>query len=398
MKSLKTLFANFLLLVNYQVFAQNIFIADNNFNAPTGPNVFPTVQEAVDAASAGDIVHVQPSPNTYSNVSIDKQITLLGIGFNLDKDFPLQSTMGSITLTNNIDNTSDASGTVISGLETGAIFLGFLTGATFTLQDLVIENCLSSNIRNLNGYADIDNLEIRNCQMKSFFFLSGIGNLSIGFQRPITNSVIRNCLLFNAIGILSGTPGTNTIANNILYTAIRVEAEGTNTMILNNVFVGDQSVTNSFSAVLRDCIVSNNIFHGRTPSIAAAGGSTDALFQRNTFTNNLTYNTGNDELPPSGGGASNTGSGNLVGISPIFVDVPVINSWDPSRDFTLQAGSPAINAGTDGTDIGISGGPFPFTLNFTLETSPIPVIKVLNTSSVINPGDDLNVEITAVGN
>ena len=31
--------------------AQTIWVADNNFNAPTGPNVFATIQAAIDAAA-----------------------------------------------------------------------------------------------------------------------------------------------------------------------------------------------------------------------------------------------------------------------------------------------------------------------------------------------------------
>ena len=66
MKTLRTTcIAIFAFSLYMNCWAQAIWIADNNFNAPTGANVFPTIQEAIDAASAGDIVHVQPSPTTY---------------------------------------------------------------------------------------------------------------------------------------------------------------------------------------------------------------------------------------------------------------------------------------------------------------------------------------------
>ena len=326
-----------------------------------------------------------------------------GIGFNLDKDIPLQSTMGTITITNNIDNTSDASGTIITGLTTGGIFLGFATGPAYVLQDVVIENCLFVYVVNFGSttYVPIDNLEIRGCQNTSSVN-TGFGSHAIGIVDQITNSIVRDCVLgatsVIAVGFTSTTPVTNIISNNILYGPIRVDAEGSNTSILNNDFIGGTGTSSAFSSFLRDCIVANNIFYGKTPSLLAAGGSTSTNFQRNTFTNNLSYSTGNDMLPPDGGGAGNSGTGNIESMSPLFQNVPLLDVWDPSYDFTLTGG-PAINAGSDGTDIGISGGAFPYPdVNFFNTTTAFPIIQILNTSTVINPGDDLNVRIKASGN
>ena len=179
---------------------------------------------------------MQPSPITYGTAVIDKQLTLKGIGFNLDKDIPLQSTMGAITLSNNIDNTSDASGTIITGLTTAGIALGFPTGPAYVLQDVVIENCLFAWAANFLGYMPIDNLEIRGCQNTSSTN-TGFGSVAVGFEQQVTNSVIRDCALgattVVAVGFSSATPGTNIITNNILYGAIRVGAQGSNTSILN---------------------------------------------------------------------------------------------------------------------------------------------------------------------
>ncbi len=379
--------------------AQTIRVVDNNFNAPTGSNVYATLQEAVDAATAGDIIHVQPSPTTYGNVSIDKQLTVKGIGFNLDKDIPLQSNIGAVTFTNNIDNTSDASGSIITGLTTGAINLGLATGPAFTLQNVTIDNCLFQYIANFTGstYMPLDNIEIRNSQNYSGVSISGIGSVAIYLAKQVTNSLIRN----NALGVVvfdSTTPGTNIITNNIMYGYVRVDAEGTNTTIVNNDFISASGSNRAFGAVLRDCIVANNIFYGRTPSNVTGGASTDANFQRNTFTNNLSFSTGDDMLPPAGGGVGNSGTGNIEAQSPLFQNVPLLDTWDASYDFTLTGGSPALSAGSDGTDIGISGGAYPFSGNFVFTTTAFPVIQILNTSTIINPGDNLNVRIKASGN
>ncbi len=139
---MKTLTLLFTLLV-FAASAQTIRIADNNANAPTGPNIYSTIQAAVNAAVANDIVYVQPSPTNYGPVTIDKKIILRGIGFYSAQ--PFYSKIGAITLTNRPDNTNNASGTIIEGLfgwdTQPRINLGLLTGAGYALQNITISNC-----------------------------------------------------------------------------------------------------------------------------------------------------------------------------------------------------------------------------------------------------------------
>lgn len=366
--------------------AQNTLTADNNFNAPTGPNMFTTIQAAVNAASDGDIVQVQPSPNTYGSVSIDRQITLMGIGFNVDKDIPLISSMGNIYLTNNADGTSDADGTIIKGLNVARIYLANNTGPAFTLQNILIENCQITYLFSSNsGYSPIDGLEIRDC-----YITSNSSNIGIWFYMPTTNVIIRNNLIFYNIAFLSGTPGSNLISNNILYGRIRVSASGVNTTIQNNNFIGATGTESAFDTKLINSTVRSNIFYGSTPSIAI-GGTTSPDFQNNTFSNNLVYLTGDNTMPPAG---NNDGGGNLTG-SPEFVNSQLLNTWSGSYNFNLQGGSPAMDNGYDGTDIGITG----YILyawndpNMVMDTTPVPVIKSLNTSTVINEADNLSTRI-----
>ncbi len=385
-------------MIGHANFAQpTVWVANNNFNAPAGPNVKPTVQAAVDAAAAGDIVQVQPSPTTYGNVTIDKQITLMGIGFNVDKDIPLTSNMGSITLTNNVDNTSDADGTIIKGLNFTLLSPGLNTGPSYLLENILIQNCQLQYIYAPSSYSSIDGLEVRDCYITSNITSSS----GIYFSRPVTNVIIRNNLFIFGISFASTTPGSNIITNNIIYDGIYVNAEGSNTTILNNNFIASSGGDSGFNTKLKDCIIANNIFYGMTPSISNAG-STSTNFQRNVFTNNLVFSTGDDTMPPTGGGSGNSGSGNISLVSPLFANVNLLDTWSSAYDFTLQVSgpaSPAINAGSDGTDIGISGGSYPFpTPNFVLKTTAAPVIQILNTSTVINPGDPLPVRVKANSN
>jgi hypothetical protein len=320
----------------------------------------------------------------------------MGIGFNVDKDIPLPSNMGSITLTNNVDNTSDADGTIIKGLNFTILYPGFNTGPNYTLSNILVQNCQFQYMysQSVSAYSQVTNLEVRDC-----YIWSGISGYSIYFADKLSDAVIRNNLLMFGIALTySSSPANNIISNNIVYGSVYINVAGSNTTVLNNNFIASSGGDKAFATKFLDCIVANNIFFGMTPSLAT-GGSSSTNFQRNVFTNNLVFSTGNDLMPPDGGGAGNSGSGNITGSSPSFTNVQLLNTWSSAYDFTLQGGSPALGAGSDGTDIGISGGAYPFPdANFILKTSPVPVIQILNTSTVINPGDNLPVRIKAKSN
>ena len=192
-----------------------------------------------------------------------------------------------------------------------------------------------------------------------------------------------------------------------MYGGFYKRTQGDNLTIVNNNFMGSKGVNDFVSfpqslaanQILLDVIVANNIFHGRTPSDVTGGGSSSGNFQRNVFSNNLTYETGNDELPPSGRSAGNTGLDNLEATNPLFAGVPINNTWSSSHDFTLQAGSPALSAGSDGTDIGISGGAYPMSgTNFSLFTTQVPTIETLNVEPIILPTDNLDIRIKVKAN
>lgn len=387
-------FTILLFLVSPILQAQTTLIVDNNFNAPTGAHIYSTLQAASNAANSGDTIQVQPSPITYGNISINKPVYLVGIGFNVVKDIAFESRIGTITLTNKDDLTTLSSGTVITGLRLSNIFLGVKTGAgSWSLQNITISNCIINALYSSSSYVNIDGLEVYDCYVYGTY-----GSGSLYFDRPVTNSLFRNNLVINHINLSSATPGSNTITNNILYGRIRVVAEGTNTIISNNVFVGATSISYAFEGYLRDCLVSYNIFYGVTPSVAAAG-STSLNFGRNTFSFNILHASGSDVWPPTGGAGNNTGSANYIA-SPLFTSVSLLSTWSSAYDFTLLAGSPALLANIpDGGavwDIGLTGGGYPWTeSNIVFQPTALPVIEVLNTSTIINPGNNLPVHIKA---
>ena len=161
--------------------------------------------------------------------------------------------------------------------------------------------------------------------------------------------------------------------------------EATGALIKNNLFVGGGTIQNAFY-VLTNSTVANNVFFGRAP--AASCSMSNVVFR-----NNLSFSTSADTLPAIGSGIS--GSNNLVGIDPLLVNVTVgnavdIGTIDPSPD----TGSPLLSAGSDGTDIGVTGSTIPWDGTGV----PLPVIQELNVTEVIKQGDNLDLNVKARGN
>lgn len=380
-------------LLNGPAAAQTIHIADNNANAPAGANVHATLQGAIDAASDGDIIHVVPSPAIYGSVTISKQLTIYGIGHTPDKDVATTARVSGIVL-NKTDITSDASGTIISGLSFagGGIISFAATNSSDIISDVTIEKCNGLYIARGNGSGGIANITIRNN------LLAGSGIDLDGMSQTQSMRIYNNVITSQTAQLsLSNSAAStdNVISNNIImYYSTNPDNKPINiyigTLFINNIITRSITSTREAFATATDCIISNNIFYGVSPE----GGS----LERNVFNNNLTFSTGNDNLPPTGTGVGNTGSNNLVGVDPQFTDYPAegSNSFSFDFDFNLQSGSPGKNAGTDGTDIGIFGGGFPFDLSPTGST--LPIIQSFNFPSVVTKGTDITVTVKAKGN
>jgi hypothetical protein len=404
---MKTLFLSLFVVVASAASAQTIRIADNNALHPTGANIYTTIQAAVNAALPNDIVYVQPSLTSYGDVTIDRPITLRGIGFNTGKDLAYSSIVNNISLTNNSANTSNASGTTIEGLITNDIYLGPQTGSfTYTIQNITIRNCQTLRVYRQAGYVPAQNITVTGCFVGIHFQLtnvsqlfvygnyltgpgSGCGRSAFGFW----NGSLTNCILSNNIVAQAET-------NGIHVGSVAVS----NLIITNNIFLGGNNVAASgfisgnlfcnFNTSLYDAIVSNNIFYGSSPAKSNANP-----YERLVFANNISFGTTNDALPPVGTGAGNTGSGNLVAQDPKFVSATYNTVYSTTMNFNLQAGSPALFAGSDGTDIGITGGAYPVAAgNITLKPTSAPVIITLNPAAMVPQNQPINTNIKAKSN
>lgn len=348
-----------LLLLGSNLLAQNTWTVDNR---PGTTAQFNNMQEAVNAASPGDFIYMHPSSQAYTNVNITKRVHLRGMGHKPELDNGLTSTVGSINIANDL-----ASGSSISGLNILGISTNFTTGVA-------------------------SNLIIRN----NFFR----GN-SLSLTR-VTNSIIQgNVLSINAAILInlgsSSIHSTNLISHNIFISGVNgstndatIAFANETTSVINNLFI--YSGTTGSPGVFRfsnNPIANNNIFviNNTTSNSFKTAGSTV------TYQNCLTYSFGGQTI------SDLPGNNNLNNTNPQFtyLSAPSNPSFDYANNYKLSAGSLGINAGTDGTDIGIYGGGFFFQMKGYPFDLPYPTSAILSNGSV-QAGSNLNLELKASAN
>ena len=354
---------------------QRILLVDNNPGAPADDGkvnsfVYNDLPSAVAAAMAGDILHIKPSPNDYGSVTINTDdISLVGIGFNPDKDLPITTNITRIDL--------DASNVRIAGLVVDVIEIAAngTISIDLSLTGISIEGCMVRQIFAAKETDDfVDNLIIRNCLLGNNIGTNN-SNQAIDFDAQASNVIITN-------NVIVGSTGTSGLGS--------VTASGA--LIKNNLFVGNGASQRRGFANLANSTVSNNIFYGRSP-VSSSSSST------NVFNSNVSVGVaaGDEVFPPAG--VSNTDDGNNIQdyMGALFADANIVisDTWVLSWDPILDPGATSlIGMGTDGTDIGVTGS----SLGYSTTGTPVPFIRIFNTSEVIKQGTDLQVTIEAQGN
>jgi hypothetical protein len=330
-------------------------------NDPNNPAQYNTVQAALNASNHGDTVYVNGTQFIYPDFQINRRIVLIGAGYNVSNQLNLPSIVSSISLFKD-NGVNDASGTVIMGFRINCR-LG-LAGSSLPINDIR----LSRNM--IGGGSCYPTLQ-----------LGGASNNWTIVNNLITGAVIDQA----ATNIL--------IQNNI----ISVSVSGCNqssVIIDHNVFLGQTNLSS-----VRYATITNNIF------VRSSGTLMDASVQFNTFNNNLSILSTVGQTAPlnSFAGGPNTGAGNFVGVDPLFEDVPNFNSYSSTHNYRLKATSTVRNAATDGTDLGIYGGSYPFPSGGTpsggFDTGALPPIPQVTTLNILNsslqPGSQLQINVEA---
>lgn len=321
------------------------------------PAQFNTIQAAVNAAVAGDTIYVNATSLRYAEtVNINKRLVLIGGGYRSSNQLGFTTQVDQLRF---VTGGTDPSGSVICGFRTD----------------------------NISALGVFSNIQIfRNWIPGGFLSISG-----------------NNWLVFNNIinGISIASTSTNIfIQNNILVGAIGGSTVNANLLIDHNLFLYGFGTFGS----LQFATITNNIF-----AFGSGGGPIiQSSTVNNNFNNNLTNTTNVSVNAPTNSfaGGPNTASGNFVNTNPLFVNVPSLPTYDPTFNYRLQSSSPGSNAGTDGTDLGIYGGSYPFPSGGApgsgFDTSPLPPIPQVNSVNIQNgtlaSGTQLKVTIQATVN
>ncbi len=320
-----------------------ILIVNNNVN---NPDNYTNLQDAVDAATAGDTILVSGSETYYSAtvpgtyISINKKLTLIGAGYNPYTQYRLASRLDGIEFTSDVDNNPSES-----------TIMGFY---------------ISGSI-NVSG-SDINYIQIHRNRIEGRiqFYNNSYSNWNYW---SIRNNIIS--VISNSTSVSPGVANSN-IENNIIFGRLEY-LDAASIIFSNNIFTRSASWSDNYFISIKNCQFINNIF---------CGGCFDDQPSNCTFTNNIINGYYGDGVNCS----LNICEGNIVDSDPTFVSVS--NYWfNYSYDYHLDTGSPGIAAGTDGTNIGIYGGlhPFPGGDNVPWQTSAMPTLPQIYKMNVLNP-------------
>ncbi|WP_420460855.1 hypothetical protein [Neolewinella sp.] len=295
------------------------------------------IQDAIDAAATGDSIYIHGSSKKYSNVSIDKRLTLIGPGHHPYGESRLPAEIGFVSFDNwNIGDESAFIGLVINKFD-----------AQLRQSGLRIERC---RIRILGLYSDYhEGWVIKNN------ILNRVSAARLYLDQKPTNIILKNNIIMEGVHGLHDAVITNN-------TFIEIEEK----------FYSDDRML--FEGVNGSFIV-NNIFYNQPPLGA----------ENSTFNNNLTFLRDSITLPYG----SNTGTNNLTDVNPMFNNYPG-GDFSYDYDFHLANASAAKNAGTDGSDLGVYGGE-----GFSERGEPpIPLIRSFELGRVVvPPGSRLRISV-----
>ena len=335
----------------------------NNLNKPAQ---FTSLQTAIDAAAIGDTLLISGSPNSYGNITLSKQLHLIGEGIGSSLDHP--TTLGGFYMRCQ-NGTINASGSFLEGLIMSYLYWG---GGNYssdadTLQNVTINRCRMSYVqRAIYG----------NGTVKGFMFNQCIIDHYVNFDGT-------NGWLGNLTGTMEDVDFANCVFNGLSSYHMSNVGDCNGQLVMRNcLFLSTSQTLNSGNlseAVFEDCMFIGTNFPTNLSGCV--------------FNHCLSHQGDDPTLPPAG----NSGSGNVSDADPLFTaynPTPVNHSW--AHDYTLQAGSPAIGAGTSGTDIGMGGGAVSSFDGNLPQTPRGPVVTSLNLPvTAVAVGGTLQINVSA---
>ncbi|HEX5154718.1 MAG TPA: hypothetical protein VFW07_24895 [Parafilimonas sp.] len=314
----------------------DILRVNSSLNTDVSQKLYKTINEAVSAATAGDTLMIEGSSVIYSTATIKKSLVLIGPGYFLTENSQTQANGATATM-QQITIESSATGTILEGLTFSKDYNYY---APYVEADnVIISRCYCPNpIQTVNS---INNLLV----LQNYF----VGNaIEVGYSYYTFNNVL---LKNNYVGGVVNIPSDN--QNSRIFSSVE-----------NNVFAGNIILT---ATAFRSNIITSS---SATVTITSAN-----------IQNNLVAGT---QLSGNGNQTYNS--------SQLFINADTAST---DGKYKLQANSPYLTAGYNGTQPGIFGGSEPYVLS---GIPPVPSIYEFNADNIANKQTGLSVEIKAKAN
>lgn len=317
------------------------------------------LDSAITYAQSGDTIYISGGGFTLS-VPINKPLHIFGVGFRPDSTIATKNTI----IASDIYVLSNASNGSLTGI--------YCTG--------------SLRFGNSTSNQDVSNFKISRCNFKQSAYL-GFDGMSGAVNNVFIENIIRRIFLFNA--------RSNNFYNNIIIDYAK--DIGLNNVFRNNNFNNSSaknyadgyfwygvpaSIVNAIGAVFE-----NNIFRG---GLFSAGGYNPGL------SNCVFYNCLFSGAPSCMGCTDFNSIVNQPDAT-ILINFPNYQDYQYSFDSHLQSASPGKNAGTDGNDIGIYGGAFPWK-DGSLPVNPHIQFKSISNTTDSNGNLQINIKVKAQKN
>ena len=316
--------------------AQNLIAVENGGNS----TFYTNLDSAIINAQSGSTVYI-PGGSFALNAPINKLLYIVGVGHHPDSTSATNFSylIGDFNLNSGSDN-------------------GYLTGVYIN--------------GSFNIVTAINNYSVSRCNI-----------LAVNFNvNTITNIAFSEN---NVRGVVSiGGSANNLFSNNIVNGFII--NIGPENIFSNNIFMASGSCYWGCNGPLKfqSSLVENNIFIGITYGLAECSNS---IFNRNLFIENIGF--------PNG---SNLGSNNIVNQiqDSIFIS-QTGNVFSYTDNYHLKPTCLGKNAGTDGTDVGIYGGLFPWKEG-SIPSNPHIQFKNISGSTNSSGALPVNIRVEAQGN
>ncbi|RLD24924.1 MAG: hypothetical protein DRI54_05615, partial [Bacteroidetes bacterium] len=337
-------------------------------NRSGGGANYTSVSGAINAASNGDTIYIHPSSINYGDITVNKSLVFIGPGHHPEYTGGMGVSLNQISLSNG------SSGSKFTGLILTQIRCNLFAQS----HDIVISNNFFNTLQAISG---------------------GYGS-NAGAFGDSDNWLIEGNVIIEGTGC-----GGCKVIN------LRTSASTNSNWIISNNFIQTKSVENNsnlFADLNSSTIVENNIIvHQNTHSIfesSVSGGEfrnnifwvtrneiTDIMVDAIgvIFSNNLTYHSNGSLIPL-------TGNNNVDNSNPDFIAIASDNPvWEYVNNYQLNSNSPGENVGTDGTDVGIYGGGFPFRTEGYPQDFPRLQAFDLLSNTIVPPGGSIEINLKA---